>query len=73
MESTPPVVESQKKPGLNRVKLFVPNNDDAKFTLDLFSVLSSCEIYPGYIFTLLVTKKYLIVSRFNIKRTGQDE
>ena len=29
------------------LKLFVLNNDDAKLTLDLFSVLNSCEIYPG--------------------------
>ena len=52
------------------LKLFVLNNHDAKLTSDFFSVLNSCEICPGQIFTLLLEDKYLLISRCNIKRTG---
>ena len=50
------------------LELFVQNNNDAKLTYDIFSVLNSCEIYPWQIFTLLLEDKYLIVSRVNIKK-----
>ena len=53
-----------------KVKLFALNNDDAKSTLDLFSILNSCEICHGQIYTLLLEDKYIIISRLNIKRAG---
>ena len=48
-KNLPPLQNILKKlpPPLEGEGYFVLNNDDAELTLDLFSVLTSCDICPG--------------------------